>query len=97
MVGKATNLYRELASRAANGVEVVLFWHQITDKLAVAVSDARSGAYFELAAAPHEALDVFNHPYAHAAFRGLPYAEEPLASWAKAAEAPAITAGRRAR
>ena len=88
MAGKATNVHRELASRAADGVEVVLFWHQITDELAVAVSDARSGAYFELAAAPHEALDVFNHPYAHAAFRGFPYAEEPLASWAEAAEAP---------
>jgi hypothetical protein len=78
MAGKATNLYRELAYRAADGVEVVLFWQQISDQLAVAVSDARSGAYFELAAAPHEALDVFNHPYAHAAFRGLRYAEERL-------------------
>ena len=93
MAGKTTNLYRELAYRAADGVEVVLFWQEITDELAVAVSDARSGAYFELAAAPHEALDVFNHPYAHAAFRGLPYAEEPLASWAEAAEARAITPG----
>ena len=93
MAGKTTNLYRELAYRAAQGVEVVLFWQEITDELAVAVSDARSGAYFELAAAPHEALDVFNHPYAHAAFRGLPYAEEPLASWAEAAEARAITPG----
>jgi hypothetical protein len=93
MAGKAKNLYRELAYRAADGVEVVLFWQEITDELAVAVSDARSGAYFELAAAPHEALDVFNHPYAHAASRGLPYAEEPLASWAEAAEARAITPG----
>ena len=97
MAGKATNLYRELAYRAAQGVEVVLFWQEITDELAVAVSDARSGAYFELAAAPHEALDVFNHPYAHAAFRGLPYDEEPSASWAEAAEARAITAGPEAR
>ena len=92
MASKATNLYRELAHRAADGVEVVLFWHQIADELAVSVSDARSGAYFELAAAPHEALDVFNHPYAHAAFRRLPHAEEPLASWPEAAEAPAIPA-----
>jgi len=64
---------------------VVLFWQRGTDELIVGVSDRRSGDYFELQAAHHEALDVFNHPYAHAAFRGLPYAEEPLASWAEAA------------
>lgn len=91
MARNATNLYRELAYRAAHGVEVVLFWHEITDDLTVAVSDALGGACFELAAGPHEALDVFNHPYAHAAFRGLRYAQEPLASWAEAAEMGAIT------
>jgi hypothetical protein len=85
MAGSARNPDRELAYRANDGVEVVLFWHQNTEELTVAVSDAASGAYFELAAAPDQALDVFNHPYAHAAFRGLPYAEEALASWAEAA------------
>jgi len=65
----------ELAYRKVDGVEVVLFWHQTTDELTVTVADQRSGAYFELAAQPHQALDVFNHPYAHAAFQGLPYAE----------------------
>jgi hypothetical protein len=75
------NAYRELAYRANDGVEVVLFWHENTDELTVAVSDGRSGAYFELAAAPDQALDVFNHPYAHAAFRGMPYAEAAL-PWA---------------
>jgi hypothetical protein len=83
MASKATDPCRELAYRAADGVEVVLFWHQDTDELTVAVSDARSGAYFELAAAADQALDVFNHPYAHAAFRGLRYAEESLGSWAE--------------
>ena len=85
MASKATDLCRELAYRVADGVEVVLFWHQDTHELTVAVSDVHSGAYFELAAAPDQALDVFNHPYAHAAFRGLPYPEEPFASWAEAA------------
>jgi hypothetical protein len=74
----------ELAHRASDGVEVVLFWHEVANELTVSVSDARSGAYFELAADPHEALDVFEHPYAHAAFRGLPYQEALLASWANA-------------
>jgi hypothetical protein len=77
--------YRELTHRVNDGVEVVLFWHESTDELTVTVSDERSGAYFELAVEPHEALDVFNHPYAHAAFRGLPYAEASLACWAEVA------------
>jgi hypothetical protein len=84
MASKATNPYRELAHRANDGVEVVLFWHEHTGELTVAVSDERSGAYFELAAAPHQALDVFNHPYAHAAYRGLPYTTASLPSWAAA-------------
>ena len=67
----STNGYRELALRETDGVEVALFWHQSTDQLTVTVSDERNASYFELAAEPHEALDVFNHPFAHAAFRGL--------------------------
>jgi hypothetical protein len=77
--------YRELAHRVNDGLEVSLFWQKLTDELTVTVSDAGSGAYFKLAAAPDQALDVFNHPYAHAAFRGLPCAEESLASPAEAA------------
>jgi len=84
MANNAKNPYRELAYRANDGVEVVLFWHEHTGELTVAVSDERSGAYFELAAAPRQALDVFNHPYAHAAHRGLPYTEASLPSWAAA-------------
>jgi hypothetical protein len=73
---------RELAHRESGGVEVVLFWHQLTDELTVSVSDVRTGAYFELAAAPEEALDVFHHPYANAAYRGVPYDDALLPSWA---------------
>jgi hypothetical protein len=80
----AGNPYRELAYRANDGVEVVLFWQQNTDHLTVAVSDDRSGTYFELAAARDQALDVFNHPYAHAAVRGLPHADATLGSWVEA-------------
>jgi hypothetical protein len=77
--------YRELAHRMNDGLEVVLFWHQRTDELTVTVSDERIGTYFELAAQPHQALDVFDHPYAHAAFQGLTFQETSLASWAEAA------------
>jgi hypothetical protein len=77
--------FRELAHRESDGVEVVLFWHDATNKLTVCVSDTRSGAYFELAAAPEEALDVFYHPYSHAAFRGVPYDDALVPSWVQAA------------
>jgi hypothetical protein len=79
---------RELAHRATDGLEVLLFWHEATNELTVSVSDERTGAYFELDAGPDEALDVFYHPYAHAAFRGVPYDEALLASWAEAAASP---------
>jgi hypothetical protein len=80
--------YRELAHRANDGVEVVLFWYHGTNELTVTVSDERTGAYFELAAEPEHALDVFNHPYAYAASSGVPYDEALLASWASAAAVP---------
>jgi hypothetical protein len=81
--------FRELAHRASDGVEVVLFWKQDTDELTVCVSDERSGAYFELAADPTKALDVFYHPYSYAAFMGVPYDDALLASWAHAVNADA--------
>jgi hypothetical protein len=84
MESDAPSPHRELAYRVSGGIEVVLFWHQGTDELLVSVSDQRSGAYFELAAAPDQALDVFNHPYAHAAFRGLPYENASIPCWAEA-------------
>ena len=84
MASNAASRYRELAHRASDGVEIQLLWHQGTDELLVSVSDERSGAYFELAAGPDQALDVFNHPYVHAAFRGLPYEVASLPCWAEA-------------
>jgi hypothetical protein len=81
------NLFRELAHRATDGLEVTLFWRETTNELSVCVSDERSGAYFELATEPHQALDVFYHPYSYAAFKGIPYDDALLASWAQAAAA----------
>jgi hypothetical protein len=67
------NLTRELAHRAGDGVEVTLLWSSADNRLTVAVSDSRSGASFELPARPESALDVFYHPFAHAAFEGVAY------------------------
>jgi hypothetical protein len=87
---------RELAHRASDGIEVVLFWHELSNHLTVCVSDQRTGAYFELAADPEHALDVFEHPFAYAAFNGLRYEEALLASWVDVAERSVRIAGDRA-
>ena len=84
MESNAANHYRELAYRVSDGIQVVLLWHQGTDELLVTVSDERSGAFFELAAGPDQALEVFNHPFAHAAFRGLTHEEASIPCWAEA-------------
>jgi hypothetical protein len=84
--------YRELAYRETDGLEIVLFWHQPTDQLSVSVSDERTGAYFELEAGADEALEVFQHPYAYAAARGVPYDTALLPWWPESpAKAPAGT------
>ena len=62
----------ELASRESNGLTVTLFWSRSTNLVTVAVADAPNDDYFELVLEEHEqALDVFHHPFAHAAARGL--------------------------
>ena len=68
---------RELAYRSTNGIDVFLLWCPADDSLAVVVIDENADS-FELVVAPSEALDVFEHPYAHAAFRGLDLVETPL-------------------
>jgi hypothetical protein len=63
----------ELASRASNGIEVALLWNRRADDLRVCVTDTHTGIYFELAAERDNALDIFHHPYAYAADRGINY------------------------
>jgi hypothetical protein len=61
----------ELARRESDGVAVTLLWSRATNVAAVQVVDARGGG-FELVLSPGESpLDVFHHPYAYAALRGL--------------------------
>jgi hypothetical protein len=66
-------LVRRLAYRQGAGIEVTLRWHRTTGELAVSVTDAASGAWFELPVVPDEALASFHHPYAYAAAQGVPY------------------------
>jgi len=64
---------RELAQRTSDGIEVTLLWSPADGRLTVSVADGRYGEAFVLDAAADEALDVFNHPYAYAAHRGVDY------------------------
>ena len=62
----------ELAVRESDGVTVTLYWTPGTNIIAIEVVDSGSGTAFELVLAEHEPpLDVFYHPYAYAAARGL--------------------------
>jgi hypothetical protein len=64
----------ELMSRESNGITVRLLWSRATNLVTVAVADTGSEEYFELVLDEHEpALEVFNHPFAHAAARGLEF------------------------
>lgn len=68
---------RELAHRSSNGIDVFLLWCPTDDSLAVTVIDDNADS-FELVVASDEALDVFEHPYAYAAFRGVHLDRRPL-------------------
>jgi hypothetical protein len=62
----------ELAVRDHDGTSVSLFWTRGTNVLAVTVVDHRNDDSFEMVLEPDERpLDVFYHPYAYAAARGL--------------------------
>lgn len=65
-----TTQRRELDNRRSQGIDVTLWWSPPTNSLFVTVLDD-AGDSFELVVDPHEALDVFNHPYAYATHRGL--------------------------
>ena len=64
----------ELASRGTHGITVRLLWSRSTNQVTVAVDDAANDDYFELLLEESDrALDVFHHPFAHAAARGLEF------------------------
>jgi len=77
MNAATTEQMHELAFRSCEGIEVALLWNSASNDLTVTVHDSKVGEFFELAAHPERALDVFNHPYAYAASRGLRAEAEP--------------------
>ena len=64
-------LFEELDRREGDRIEISLLWSRESGDLSVFVSDGRTGACFELPVTAAEAREVFEHPYAHAAYRGL--------------------------
>jgi hypothetical protein len=80
----ATAQIEELASRESAGIHVALYWSREVNTLSVVVRDNRTGDEFSVAAEPAEAMDVFRHPFAYAATRGvtsiLSSSPEPLAA-----------------
>ena len=64
-------MYEELASRENNGIRVSLMWDRSTNDLKVTVYDAATDSAFALPVGDASPLDVFNHPYAYAAFHGV--------------------------
>ncbi len=65
-----TTTTHELAYRANDGIYVTMSWDAATDRVTVAVTDAKTDDAFEVVVAPGErALDVFHHPFAYRAVR----------------------------
>jgi hypothetical protein len=69
--------YRELAHRAADGIEVTLFWSAADDTVSLEVFDHGTDNVFYLPVARNRALDAFYHPYAYTATEGVEY-EAPV-------------------
>jgi len=68
----------ELMSRESSGITVRMLWSRATNLVTIAVDDAASGDYFELVLDEDaSALEVFHHPSAPAAERGLEFRTRP--------------------
>jgi hypothetical protein len=64
----------ELASRENGSLHVVLLWKEQTGLCTVSVDDFSTGDRFELVVEQSaRPLDIYYHPYAYAALRGLEY------------------------
>jgi hypothetical protein len=63
---------RELDRRTADGVDVRMLWSPTGNRVTVTVDDAVTGDSFRVdVRASDRARDVFDHPFAYAALRGV--------------------------
>ena len=58
--------WRELARRAANGIEVAVLWNSSLNRLKVAVSDERLCHHLDFELDDADAIDAFRQPFADA-------------------------------
>jgi hypothetical protein len=72
----------ELAHRSNGGIDVTLIWvrRNGNDEALVCVADRREGAYFEIPAETHLALDVYYHPFSYRDFSTVDYQDGRLAA-----------------
>lgn len=62
----------ELHHRTNDGLDVWLLWREDDDRVLVAVCDDRTGERFVMDVRDGERpLELFHHPYAYAAWRGI--------------------------
>lgn len=63
---------RELDHRSNDGIDVHLMWDPAADRALVSVADGKTGERFDVVVRDGDSpLDVFQHPYAYAAWRGI--------------------------
>jgi hypothetical protein len=63
-----------LASRQNAGIRVALLWAEDTNTVAVVVRDDSTDDQFELLVdLQANPIDIYEHPYAYAAWRGIDY------------------------
>ena len=66
-----TPTYEELDYRLRDGVAVSLVWWRAENRVSVLVADSRDGSSFEIPVRDESPLEVFNHPFAYAAFNRI--------------------------
>jgi hypothetical protein len=77
---------RELDHRIEDRIDVWLLWRERDDRVLVAVANQDTGERFRIEVRDDErVLDVFDHPYAYAARRGIDTRSESRAGWPPAA------------
>jgi hypothetical protein len=69
---------RELDHRTNDRIDVWLLWREHDNRVLVSVADEKTGDRFTVEVRDGERpLDVFNHPYAYAAWHGIEIKAEP--------------------
>jgi hypothetical protein len=58
---------RELARRVTGGLEITLYWNARDDSVSIEVYQATTAETIAFPVPADQALDAFNHPFAHLA------------------------------